>query len=75
MNKIVDSPSSPQFQLLSARQSSFKLFPGSAKPNVNDLATAGFFYTGKDDDVECFWCAGKLSGWEEGDDPNTEHAM
>ncbi|KAM9589755.1 baculoviral IAP repeat-containing protein 7 [Trichechus inunguis] len=38
------------------------------------LAEAGFFYTGPQDKVRCFFCCGGLQSWERGDDPWTEHA-
>ncbi|KAL0120678.1 hypothetical protein PUN28_008389 [Cardiocondyla obscurior] len=37
------------------------------------LAAAGFFYTKEKDEVKCFACTIKLSGWEDGDDPMVEH--
>ena len=38
------------------------------------LVQAGFFYCGPEDMVQCAWCYGKLQGWEQGDNPLTEHA-
>jgi len=38
------------------------------------LAQAGFYYCGPEDMVQCAWCYGKLQGWEQGDNPLTEHA-
>ncbi|XP_030056102.1 inhibitor of apoptosis protein [Microcaecilia unicolor] len=38
------------------------------------LANAGFYYVGGNDDVKCFCCDGGLRCWESGDDPWTEHA-
>ena len=38
-----------------------------------DLAAAGFFYTGFQDRVRCAFCAGILGMWQRGDDPATEH--
>ncbi|XP_013918863.1 PREDICTED: baculoviral IAP repeat-containing protein 1 [Thamnophis sirtalis] len=37
------------------------------------LADAGFFFTGKNDTVQCFCCNGWLKNWEETDDPWQEH--
>ncbi|EHB13596.1 Baculoviral IAP repeat-containing protein 2, partial [Heterocephalus glaber] len=38
------------------------------------LASAGFYYVGQNDDVKCFYCDGGLRCWESGDDPWVEHA-
>ena len=45
------------------------LFP----PNV--MAKAGFFYTGHNDDVSCFYCGVGLQDWGTYDDPFLEHAL
>lgn len=37
------------------------------------LAAAGFFYTGKNDIVQCFECGIKIDRWMEGDKPMAEH--
>ncbi|KXS99266.1 hypothetical protein AC578_6179 [Pseudocercospora eumusae] len=47
-----------------------------AKPSKEALARAGFFYRpthDSNDNVQCFLCAVKLDGWEESDDPISEH--
>ncbi|KAM8961268.1 baculoviral IAP repeat-containing protein 1-like [Pelodytes ibericus] len=38
------------------------------------LAQAGFFFTGRRDNVQCFSCKGFLGNWLENDDPWKEHA-
>ncbi|XP_022236856.1 baculoviral IAP repeat-containing protein 2-like [Limulus polyphemus] len=38
-----------------------------------DLAKAGFFYLGSRDRVQCPYCLGVVSSWEQGDDPVVEH--
>ena len=42
-------------------------------PNSKQMATAGFYYTGTNDQVRCFWCGIELRN-EPGDDPWCEHA-
>ncbi|CAK1357524.1 Protein bir1 [Cercospora beticola] len=47
-----------------------------AHPSKEALARAGFFYrpaSDSDDNVQCFHCSVKLDGWEETDDPISEH--
>ncbi|XP_076357103.1 putative inhibitor of apoptosis [Tachypleus tridentatus] len=38
-----------------------------------ELAKAGFFYLGSRDRVQCPYCLGIVSSWEQGDDPIVEH--
>lgn len=45
-------------------------------PSGDALARAGFYYrpaTDSNDNVQCFFCSVKLDGWEETDDPISEH--
>ncbi|KAF2211745.1 hypothetical protein CERZMDRAFT_59688, partial [Cercospora zeae-maydis SCOH1-5] len=45
-------------------------------PSKEALARAGFFYrpaSDSNDNVQCFHCSVKLDGWEETDDPISEH--
>ncbi|XP_071956264.1 baculoviral IAP repeat-containing protein 7-like [Antedon mediterranea] len=63
----------PQFGIETERLKTFKSWPPSAPPYPL-LAKAGFFYTGENDNVKCFYCNGGLRNWEPSDDPWTEHA-
>ncbi|MBW00579.1 Baculoviral IAP repeat-containing protein 7, partial [Eschrichtius robustus] len=56
------------------RLASFYDWPLSAVVPPELLAAAGFFHTGQQDKVRCFFCYGGLQSWEQGDDPWTEHA-
>uniref|UniRef100_A0A8C6ALK3 RING-type E3 ubiquitin transferase n=1 Tax=Monodon monoceros TaxID=40151 RepID=A0A8C6ALK3_MONMO len=56
------------------RLASFCDWPLSAVVPPELLAAAGFFHTGQQDKVRCFFCYGGLQSWEQGDDPWTEHA-
>ena len=57
------------------RRKSFKGFWSDTWPvSPKALAQAGFYYCGPEDMVQCAWCYGKLQGWEQGDNPLTEHA-
>ncbi|KAK7802531.1 hypothetical protein U0070_027062 [Myodes glareolus] len=67
--------SKARYQEEEARLESFENWPFYAhgtSPHV--LSAAGFVFTGKRDTVQCFYCAGCLGNWEEGDDPWKEHA-
>ncbi|XP_047391842.1 baculoviral IAP repeat-containing protein 7 isoform X5 [Sciurus carolinensis] len=56
------------------RLASFYDWPSTAGVQPEALAAAGFFHTGQQDKVRCFFCYGGLQSWERGDDPWTEHA-
>lgn len=63
-----------QFATESARLSSFKDWPRSMAPKPEELAEAGFFYTGQGDKTKCFYCDGGLKDWEAEDIPWEHHA-
>lgn len=44
------------------------------KRHCKELARAGFFYSGKDDETICFYCGGGIKNWEPEDNPWEEHA-
>ncbi|XP_050075193.1 death-associated inhibitor of apoptosis 1-like [Anopheles maculipalpis] len=67
-------PMFPHYQGESARLLSFKEWPKAMKQTPEQLADAGFFYTGKSDIVQCFCCGSALRNWLSEDDPWTEHA-
>ncbi|XP_049872457.1 death-associated inhibitor of apoptosis 2 [Pectinophora gossypiella] len=64
----------PQQAALAARLATFDRWPADRAQTPRGLAEAGFFYTGTDDQVRCFYCDGGLGKWEAGDAPWTEHA-
>ncbi|OWF52348.1 E3 ubiquitin-protein ligase XIAP [Mizuhopecten yessoensis] len=55
------------------RIESFRNFSRSAPVSTIRLAENGFFYTGKSDEVECFHCHVRYSGWSRGDTPFDIH--
>ncbi|XP_047524934.1 death-associated inhibitor of apoptosis 2-like isoform X1 [Pieris napi] len=60
---------------LTARMASFDCNWPQDRPQAPcSLAEAGFFYTGLEDQVRCFYCDGGLGKWEAGDIPWREHA-
>ncbi|KAF7251104.1 Inhibitor of apoptosis protein, partial [Varanus komodoensis] len=61
-------------QTYAARVGSFKNWPMTVPVQPQQLADAGFYYVGRNDDVKCFCCDGGLRCWESGDDPWMEHA-
>ena len=55
------------------RLTSYKNWPRWAPIQPNRLAKAGFFYTGQNDETECFSCHCKMGKWHEGDMPEDRH--
>ncbi|XP_058033946.1 baculoviral IAP repeat-containing protein 7 [Ahaetulla prasina] len=67
----------PEYTYMEAegdRLGSFENWPSYSPVSPQLLARAGFFYTGQQDYVRCFYCDGALRNWEQGDDPWIEHA-
>ncbi|XP_025414907.1 death-associated inhibitor of apoptosis 2-like [Sipha flava] len=61
------------YNSFAARLKSFKGWKNeSQKPE--DLAIAGFFFSGSNDEVRCYYCDGGLQNWEMTDNPWVEHA-
>ena len=56
-----------------ARLMTYTRWPNHASVSPEDLARAGFFYTGSNDRVQCAFCENVLRNWETGDNPTFEH--
>ncbi|KAK3585155.1 hypothetical protein CHS0354_034287 [Potamilus streckersoni] len=69
-----DRAKHPHYAILSNRLASFTGWLGLTNPQPRDLASAGFYYVGMGDSVQCFFCGGGLRSWQNGDDPYVEHA-
>ncbi|KAL3882758.1 hypothetical protein ACJMK2_029069 [Sinanodonta woodiana] len=65
---------SPDYLSYSVRLSTFARFPAIPGLDVNQIAAAGFYYTGHQDIVRCYACDGGLRQWVPGDDPWEEHS-
>ena len=70
---ISPRPRKPEYADIYARLRSFSSWLSSHPVRPVELVEAGFYYTGKDDRVECFSCGGKLMDWHRGDIPFFEH--
>ncbi|XP_048348256.1 baculoviral IAP repeat-containing protein 2 [Sphaerodactylus townsendi] len=73
-NLSLFSVANPRMQTNTARISTFTSWPMTIPVRPQQLADAGFYYVGCNDDVKCFCCDGGLRCWESGDDPWVEHA-
>ncbi|XP_063769803.1 baculoviral IAP repeat-containing protein 1e-like [Pseudophryne corroboree] len=69
-----DQESLQEYSTEESRLNSFINWPFYARIQPAQLASAGFFFTGRRDTVQCFSCAGCLGHWQEHDDPWKEHA-
>lgn len=67
-------PVHPRYASEAARLRSFSDWPRSMKQKPEELAEAGFFYTGQGDKTKCFYCDGGLKDWENDDVPWEQHA-
>ncbi|KAM4700537.1 baculoviral IAP repeat-containing protein 2 [Discoglossus pictus] len=66
--------SNVSMQTYTSRFKTFATWPSRIPVLPKQLASAGFYYVGRNDDVKCFCCDGGLRCWESGDDPWVEHA-
>ena len=64
----------PRLVTLESRLATFQTWPPAFSQQPEELAKAGFFYSGLSDNVACFHCGGGLWKWKEGDIPKEEHA-
>lgn len=70
-----NEPNYPDFKTVKARLQSFKDWPTSMGQSPEDLAEAGFFYTGRGDKVLCHCCGNGIHSWEMDDGPWTQHII
>ncbi|XP_019343325.1 E3 ubiquitin-protein ligase XIAP isoform X1 [Alligator mississippiensis] len=66
-------PRNPAMCSEEARLRSFHNWPNYVPLTPKELASAGMYYSGIDDQVECFCCGGKLKNWEPCDRALSEH--
>ncbi|NWW72110.1 BIR7B protein, partial [Climacteris rufus] len=71
---LPNEPENPDMVTEEMRLSTFENWPQNSNMHPEQLARAGFFYTGRGDTVRCFYCDGGVRSWSFGDDPWREHA-
>ncbi|NXB54324.1 BIR7B protein, partial [Leucopsar rothschildi] len=71
---LPNEPEYPEMVTDEMRLSTFENWPQNSSVHPEQLARAGFFYTGQGDMVRCFYCDGGVRSWSFGDDPWREHA-
>lgn len=68
----MESVNRPDYRVEKLRLETYANWPLSyMKPE--DLAAAGFYYTGMDDRVRCFECGVEICRWLRGDNPMADH--
>ncbi|XP_064634420.1 uncharacterized protein LOC135492142 [Lineus longissimus] len=67
-------PKHSNFRTVESRLLTYDNWPSSNVQRPNELAEAGFFFTGANDNVRCFHCDGGLRNWLDSDLPWIEHA-
>lgn len=60
---------------LESRLKTFEDWPPQMRQKPRELAEAGFYYTGRGDQVVCFHCGLGLQNWSSGDDAWAKHAL
>ncbi|ODM88150.1 Baculoviral IAP repeat-containing protein 7 [Orchesella cincta] len=78
LSAVIQSSSNifkPEMGTLSSRLKSFEKWEHKNKPEPSVLAEAGFFFSGKQDRVYCFYCGIGLHHWLSEDNPWMEHAI
>uniref|UniRef100_A0A8C6T9F3 Baculoviral IAP repeat containing 2 n=1 Tax=Neogobius melanostomus TaxID=47308 RepID=A0A8C6T9F3_9GOBI len=73
-SSALNNVSNPSMGQSEERLLTFVNWPSRIPVRPDQLANAGFYYVGRNDDVKCFCCDGGLRCWESGDDPWVEHA-
>ncbi|NXW87293.1 BIR7B protein, partial [Alopecoenas beccarii] len=68
------APQNPEMVTEEMRLTTFRNWPQYIDVHPEQLARAGFFYTGQGDVVRCFYCDGAVRNWSFRDDPWREHA-
>jgi hypothetical protein len=71
---VLTAACNPDYMEIPKRHASFAGWPTESLPSVDDLVRAGFFYTGTNTIVTCFYCNGSLQNWGASDNPTIEHA-
>ncbi|CAL1688568.1 unnamed protein product [Lasius platythorax] len=66
-------PMYPEFVNYDARLRTYDTWPKAMSQTKEELAAAGLFYVGNDDQTLCYHCGGGLREWDPEDDPWEQH--
>ena len=65
----------PNFSTYQMRLKTFDNWSAGTQQTPHDFASCGFFYTGENDKVCCFYCGIGLYHWKSSDNVWVEHAL
>lgn len=65
----------PEYESYDARFRTFESWPNIMPPTKEQLSVAGFYYTGRGDQVLCHYCGVGVKDWDPHDDPWEQHAI
>jgi len=74
LKELASKPKYPEYVNYAARLASYNKWPKAMSQTKEELATAGFYYSGSGDETLCYYCGGGLMDWDPYDDPWVEHA-
>ncbi|KAG5308357.1 DIAP1 inhibitor, partial [Acromyrmex insinuator] len=74
LKELASKPKHPEYVNYAARLASYDKWPKAMSQTKEELATAGFYYSGSGDETLCYYCGGGLMDWDPYDDPWVEHA-
>ncbi|KYN26823.1 Apoptosis 1 inhibitor [Trachymyrmex cornetzi] len=74
LKELTSKPKHPEYVNYAARLASYDKWPKAMSQTKEELATAGFYYSGSGDETLCYYCGGGLMHWDPYDDPWVEHA-
>lgn len=63
----------PEYARYEDRLRSFETWPATTAQTKEQMASAGFYYSGKGDETICYYCGLGLFCWSPNDDPVEEH--
>ena len=66
-------PHNTLMALAADRENSFITWPRQIAQKASDFVPSGFYYTGRGDVVQCFFCGIALKHWSRNDSVNLEH--
>ena len=66
-------PHNTSMAMAKDRENSFITWPRQITQKASDFVPSGFYYTGRGDVVQCFFCGIALKHWSRNDSVNLEH--
>jgi hypothetical protein len=73
--KRVKKAENVEYTSYESRLKSFATWPRYMTQTSDQLADAGFYYTGEDDFTTCHYCGVRIGHWRPGEDPWEQHAI